>query len=277
MCFFLITKAISRSGHTGQIQCALLILLLSESSRLTGELLFSFSFAFASLSSPARCGGRGPATLSSSCRRLVTPRRPSRARPRSCPCTRTCAALRSHPTENSGRLGTAPRAFSISFFSAPPTDASAAPPSVGRFPPAPRSPTGPARRVFFSNLQMSCFSFLAPAFLLVLFCSFWFSAETRRSHFRTTPLSRPPAPRCVRQTPSFRPRALAFPHASLGFTPAHCPTTTPFAGRASIFASSLFEVVRFSRTRRRPCAFWNQLAKLPRKGSGPLPTKRELR
>lgn len=110
MCFFLITKAISRSGHTGQIKCALLILLLSESSRLTGELLFSFSFAFASLSSPVRCGGRGPATLSSSCRRLVTPRRPSRARPRSRPCTRTCAALRSHPTESSGRLGTAPRA-----------------------------------------------------------------------------------------------------------------------------------------------------------------------
>lgn len=110
VCFFLITKAISRSGHTGQIKCALLILLLSESSRLTGELLFSFSFAFASLSSPARCGGRGPATLSSSCRRLVTPRRPSHARPRSCPCTRTCAALRSHPTESSGRLGIAPRA-----------------------------------------------------------------------------------------------------------------------------------------------------------------------
>lgn len=273
MCFFLITKAISRSGHTGQIKCALLILLLSESSRLTGELLFSFPFAFASLSSPARCGGRGPATLSSSCRRLVTPRRPSCARPQSRPCTRTCAALRSHPTESSGRLGTAPRApgpvrSPSRFLGA----------TLGRpLSPAPRSPTGPARRVFFSNLQMSCFSFLAPAFLLVLFCSFWFSAETRRSHFRTTPLSRPPAPRCVRQTPSFRPRALAFPHASLGFTPAHCPTTTPFAGRASIFASSLFEVVRFSRTRRRPCAFWNQLAKLPRKGSGPLPTKRELR
>lgn len=60
MCFFLITKAISRSGHTGQIKCALLILLLSESSRLTGELLFSFSFAFASLSSPARCARPRP-------------------------------------------------------------------------------------------------------------------------------------------------------------------------------------------------------------------------
>lgn len=60
MCFFLITKAISRSGHTGQIKCALLILLLSESSRLTGELLFSFSFAFASLSSPAQCARPRP-------------------------------------------------------------------------------------------------------------------------------------------------------------------------------------------------------------------------